>query len=508
MNIKKIISLAILYSLALSACRKEDNNIVKPLPQHDKLALEYVAEYDISAGGQLVSSSSGKGYFTYEEAVKRFTSFKQGEEEFHLPSLAELRGIIPDKGLVSFTERGSKNGIEEEIMLAGELKSYHADYLNTGEGVTYALRFMGNGDRQLSAWRYRLVNVGKDEAAMEISCRYIGGSAKKNINNVASESFWESDNEGDVVRIFSLNGYKKKTDVLGGGSVYHLWARDERNAYKAWKASVTPVGAFTMFDDKSEALSVRLFQGKAPSVNVKMAIKYVAEYDLDVDGRAFATSHENDKSGGYFSFYEAKNRFKAWREKGGEDTYHVPTVEELRGIFPDKKAIYFNKDTTSLDVLEDIEVRKEKYTYKADYRNPGKGISYALRFKGNGNVQLSAWRYKVCGTFKAKSKDAHIEITCRYLGPENAKLSLEEISKEEYWAANNSNDEVRIFSASGFRPNYNEPVLYSGADCRVWTNSLTSDSKLAWYAFMYEKKVYLGGVIKEAQLPVRLFSDN
>lgn len=507
MKYKNIILLASCV-IAAAACQKDkktDN--LRPLPSHEKLALEYVAEKDLMTDVKSAGRVS-PAYFTYDEAVNRYTSYKIGDEVWHLPVLAELRGIFPDRGIVSFTEEGTKTGLAEEIMLAGKLKKYHADYFNTGKGVTYAVRYIGTDENQLSAWRYSIVNLGEKNAALEIRCRYIGGTEKKGLKAVSEETFWEKDSHGDIVRLFPLNGYKKGDNLLGLGSVYHIWTRDERNIDKAWRASAMAVGVFNMFDNKNEALSVRLFSGPAPKKAFKMAIKYMAEYNLDVDGRAFAVSHENDKAGGLFSFNEARNRFRSWREKNGIDTWHVPSVEELRGIIPDKKSIYFSKDTTSLDVDEDIEVNKEKYTYKADYRNPGKGISYAIRFKGNGNTQLSAWRYKVGGTFAEKSKDAHIEITCRYLGPEKANISLETVADEKYWENHNDGDVVRIFSATGYRPNYSENVLYRGTDCRVWTRTDDKESNLAWYAFMYNRKVYLGKIIKEAQLPVRLFSDN
>lgn len=508
MKIKNIIAFIVSFAV-LAACQKDNSHKgnLKPLPVHDKLALEYVAEKDVEANVKSAGPVE-KQYFTYSDAVDKFTSLKIGEELFHLPSLAELRGIFPDKGAISFTERSSRTGVEEEIVVAGDLKVYHADYENTGKGVTYAIRFIGNGDRQLSAWRYRIVDQGKSTAALEITCRYIDKSNKKSIKEVSEEAFWSGDDSrGDVIRLFPFNGYKTGGKVLGRGTAYHAWTSDERNAGKAWRASAMSVGAFTLYSDKNEEVSVRLFSGEAPQKRVKMAIKYVAEYNLDEDGRAFATSHETDKAGGLFSFYEMKNRFRTWREKGSEDTYHVPSVEELRGIIPDKKAIYFTKDTTALDVEEDIEVHKEKYVYKADYRNPGKGISYAIRFKGNGNLQLSAWRYKVCGSFKINSKDSHIEITCRYLGPD-ANVSLETVADEKYWESDNKSDVVRIFSATGYKPDYNETILYRGADCRVWTRTEDKQSKLCWYAFMYNRKAYLGQIIKEAQLPVRLFSDN
>lgn len=507
MNARNMIMMAAASVALFAACRKENlKEERKPLPKHDKLALEYVAQKDLSAAVKSVGNAK-IGYFTYAEAVDRFSSFKIGNEDWHLPTLKELKGIFPDKGLVSFTEKGEKTGVEEEIMLAGEVKVYHADYENTGAGVTYAVRFIGNGDKQLSAWRYRLVDTGKETAALEITCRYIDRADRKSLKNVSNEAFWNTDNMGDVVRLFPLKGYKKGDNVFGIGSVYHTWAADERNADKAWRATAMSVGAFTLYSDKNEAVPVRLFQGTPPQKTFKMAIKYVTEYNLDVDGRAFAVSHENDKAGGLFSFYETKNRFKSWREKNGDDTYHVPSVEELRGIIPDKESVCFTKDTT-VNVEEDIEVHKEKYVYKADYHNSGKGISYAIRFKGNGNVQLSAWRYKVCGSFKEKSKDSHIEVRCRYLGPDKANVSLETVSDEKYWEKDNDGDVVRIFSAMGYRPSYNEQVLYMGTDCRVWTRSEDMESKLAWYAFMYNRKAYLGKIIKEAQLPVRLFSDN
>lgn len=72
-----------------------------------------------------------------------------------------------------------------------------------------------------------------------------------------------------------------------------------------------------------------------------------------------------------------------------------------------------------------------------------------------------------------------IIITVRHLG-EGFTGSIDDISNEEFWKANNSNDVVRYIPLSGWIDSYNE-VQGRGSDARFF--SRTSTGQYCWYSF-------------------------
>ena len=520
-NFIKTIIFSAISVLSVGCCKNEEVHMVPPKPVHEPLPIELLSESDMAADAKTFAKDDAQtAYFTFSEAVKKFSSIEIDGKKYHLPSESELRGIFPDKDVLSFDSKNVKSGISEEIMINGKRQKYYADYKSAGDGTTYSIRFMGNGDKLRSAYRYRVVRKG-NAAALEITCRYIGSEAKLNINNISEKAFWEKDNDWDIVRTVPFSGYKINDKVDGKSSVGYFWTASERNFEKSWSVVALPYSSFLTLSDKTVAYPVRLLLGEAPKPDVKPALEYVAEYNLDIDGRNFADSHECSKSGGFFSFFEARSRFRHWREKGSDEYYHIPTVEELRGIFPDMnkdKAIDFRHQTVRKDINEDIVVHKERFTYKADYKNTGKRLTYALRFKGNGNSQLSAWRYSLRGSFQDGSEDSYLEVACIYLGPDKANLTLDQVSEPKFWEDNKSSIIIRKFSAGGFKLNYNLKVLYKGASVYIWSMSEApgeySDEeqgiykeKLAYYATTGTFGSYIRDVIRPAQCSVRLFSD-
>ena len=64
MNARNMIMMAAASVALFAACRKENlKEERKPLPKHDKLALEYVAQKDLSAAVKSVGNAK-IGYFT------------------------------------------------------------------------------------------------------------------------------------------------------------------------------------------------------------------------------------------------------------------------------------------------------------------------------------------------------------------------------------------------------------------------------------------------------------
>lgn len=181
----------------------------------------------------------------------------------------------------------------------------------------------------------------------------------------------------------------------------------------------------------------------------KLAIEYVAEYNVNTNGDGFATSHDNDKSG-YFTWNEAKNLFDgSVPELQG---YHYPTIEELTGIISHAGYITYSpsRPTNYTGIQEKITVNGNTKTYFADYNNATPNISYGIKFMNADNELRCAYRYEPIGLYEsANNLTGHFKVTVRYLGP-NFTGSINDISNENYWDTNNQEDIVRIFPAVGF----------------------------------------------------------
>ena len=205
-----------------------------------KLPLEYVAEFNIAPDGvSFVTSHANdvSGYFDWNTTIAKFASDKNfmiDGKKYYLPSRSEWNGIVPD-GYTNFSyiER-YQNGenqliadVDEVITIAGETKTYKADYLKLGEnaeqgkfyegyGTSYAIRLKSDDNTLLSAWRYEyktnplpLANSTAewpDERSkpkiLVITARLLGPDFTGTVEDISKPEFWQSNNEKDVTRIF------------------------------------------------------------------------------------------------------------------------------------------------------------------------------------------------------------------------------------------------------------------------------------------------------------------
>lgn len=179
----------------------------------------------------------------------------------------------------------------------------------------------------------------------------------------------------------------------------------------------------------------------------KLAIEYLAPYDINPEGTGFATSHSNDASG-LFALW----RVETIMEQDFLKDYHMGKPTEWLGIFPaytNIRLIDFFREVDYLDIEEKIEIHGELGDYKADYRNMGDALTYAIRFKGGDNSQLAAYRYEGIGEFDENDLTSHVRVTVRYLGPDFTG-TIEDIATADYWSKNTEEDIVRTFPCSGF----------------------------------------------------------
>lgn len=240
----------------------------------------------------------------------------------------------------------------------------------------------------------------------------------------------------------------------------------------------------------------------------KLAIEYVAEYNVNIDGTGFVTNHSNEV-GGYFNWDEALSKFDVDKKFAIDGIgYHLPSQNEWRGIVPNENKgnnVQFVDITSTDDFNEgDIVIGGETKSFKADYRGAGNGVSYGLRFKGEDETHRSAWRYEFIDN---PDGGKMMRITVRYLGPDNLDVTVDDFANAEWWSQDDSDDITRIFPAAGYREeggkiNLNNQGTYS---------SSTEASNIVRNMRMYFTDKTANGSSNQAKtlgFSVRLFFDN
>ena len=134
----------------------------------------------------------------------------------------------------------------------------HSDYKNTGNNLTYALRYKGTD--YVSAWKYEYISDGNN-THLKITSRSVAPSVT--ITNIADPIFWSSGQENDVVRYFPASGYKSSSGSLFYvGTQGRFWSSTENNSDNtvAWNMQFYKIFASTNYTrSKSNGLMVRLF---------------------------------------------------------------------------------------------------------------------------------------------------------------------------------------------------------------------------------------------------------
>ena len=206
----------------------------------------------------------------------------------------------------------------------------------------------------------------------------------------------------------------------------------------------------------------------------RLPLAYVAEYNINLDGTGFATTHATDVSG-YFTFKEAVNKFSDITI--ADKKYHLPTKEEWMAIVPPSRAtpdyVDFASEYTYTDSVETVSVGGKMITSTNDYYGTGEDEVYGLRFKGTD--LCSAWKYEY--TFV----DSHrvLRVTARPVDMATNPITIEEVKKPEFWASNTSDDIVRIFPASGWFGL--SDILYAQESLGSFWSATSADSKKSWY---------------------------
>jgi len=163
----------------------------------------------------------------------------------------------------------------------------------------------------------------------------------------------------------------------------------------------------------------------------KLAIEYFAEYNI-FDNKT-GNSHKSDQSSPY-NFNDAKYVCP--------NGWHLPTQEEWAGIFSYNANLQKGEE-------EPVSINGIKKRYYSEYKTNSDfpNIQYGIRFKrdpkmGFDNRFLSAYRYEY---IEDAAGNKQMSVTVRYLGEAFKGGSMDDISNEDYWNKNKSDDIVRIF---------------------------------------------------------------
>lgn len=231
-----------------------------------KMPLEYLAERSMGASG-FVSSQQNFGeiqYFSWEDAVARFSHISIDGKGYHLATMEEWKGIVTGANLgwrADSPRLESANNVSEQITINGVTKIYFSDY-RAESHLCYGLRYQDATNEMLCAVRYQYV-VGSDMNYLVITSRYLGIEFLGDIGTISQESFWTANAADDVVRSLpALGNYWTNPSVAGSQRVLSYF---KANGY-FWTASPAPLfgngketkraAAFSLYNTPGESLMV------------------------------------------------------------------------------------------------------------------------------------------------------------------------------------------------------------------------------------------------------------
>jgi hypothetical protein len=224
--------------------------------------LSLVAEYNVNpAGDGFVTSSTAcnvSGYFTFDEAISKFSDITISGKQYHLPSIEEWRSIVPKNWKhVQFQDTESHDDISETVTVQGESITMTSDFRTGVEGVSYALRYKGTD--LVSAWRYEYISDGNN-TRMKVTSRSLKGQTGVTVDEIAKPSFWNDNAGNDVIRHFPASGFYWWGSLYSVGTNGDFWSSSPLSSSGAWNMLFYSSYAFSSnYGDRNRGFTVRLF---------------------------------------------------------------------------------------------------------------------------------------------------------------------------------------------------------------------------------------------------------
>ena len=238
-----------------------------PVDQAVTLPLAYLAEYNVNPEGTDFVTTQDldvSGYFSYENAVKKFTNITIAGKKYHLPSKEEWMAIVPvassGDDYLSFTSSFRHNNVSETVVINGESISSTNDYRggSVSSNKAHALRFKGT--KYVSAWRYESMLLN-DKRVLKITARPLDGKADNvTVDDIAKPEFWESNTESDIVRILPASGSFSYGKAKWQGSDGYFWTSTAgEEEYTAWALAFDTSSVYLSPLYTTQDRTVRLF---------------------------------------------------------------------------------------------------------------------------------------------------------------------------------------------------------------------------------------------------------
>ena len=220
-----------------------------------------------------------------------------------------------------------------------------------------------------------------------------------------------------------------------------------------------------------------------PTINTQGVnlLDFVAEYNIDITGTKFTTSHTNEAGyTGYFNLVKAK----ALQMPAG---YHLPTVDEWSSILGSNFSpcyVYFARNEANNDVSITVQIPGQSGTMAClqDYKQvSAESAVYMIRFKDN-DTYRSAWRYSWADGPIVGQKVLKIEAV-----PVKAGLTIEQLNKD-YFANPKVSEYVKTIYLPATGYEYNQdgsgsgvPGYIRGSQTFYWSATETSTYDAAMY---------------------------
>ena len=204
--------------------------------------------------------------------------------------------------------------------------------------------------------------------------------------------------------------------------------------------------------------------------------------------------------------------------------YAFPTYVEESGAFPANPrslGLWYEITLANLQSSyttgrkETIKLIGQDYTVKSYYKGfsseaDRKNKIYAIRFAEHdkvGNLLRCAYRYEFIKTVSNETDNAYnvLKVTSRYIG--DTPVTLDAVSEEGFWAANNAFDVVREFPLTGRTGSSeavwtrrNQSIAYWMVD---WYNVSASPNQKGTLLFSMEDGMQTGRLSKDDKMPIR-----
>lgn len=254
-------------------------------------------------------------------------------------------------------------------------------------------------------------------------------------------------------------------EVLWESSDKEVATVNDDGKVTAIKVGSVKITATTLLGSLSAVCEVKVVSKDTPE-RAKLPIEYVALFNVDKSGTDFAKSHANNASG-YFDWDTAMSRFAKDKNYKIDDVeYFMPTMNEWCSVVPFRN-VYFIQFNDVIDQEEEFDFQGKHYSLKADYRFPGEGVAYAIRFKGKDELLRSAYRFEYKDNPDGGGK--MMTITARYLGVEGADVTIDDVATPEYWSADGAENIVRHFSCSGYKDVSTGEITAIGVFGNYWS---------------------------------------